>query len=108
MVYQVEREFDLIERKYNKLIEQKAVFAKRALARLHYISNEGMRDGDNVIKLINLLDRRTDKDAILEKFSNKLFLSSQFKILNEDSLYSRRDSGEGGFHPEPVDIENKE
>ena len=29
---QLEREFDMIERKYNKLIEQKTVFAKRALA----------------------------------------------------------------------------
>lgn len=28
---QLEREFDMIERKYNKLIEQKTVFAKRAL-----------------------------------------------------------------------------
>lgn len=34
---QLEREFDMIERKYNKLIEQKTVFAKRALARIHYI-----------------------------------------------------------------------
>ena len=107
LVYQVEREFDLIERKYNKLIEQKAVFAKRALARLQYISNEGMRDGDNVIKLINLLDRSKDKDVILEKFSNKLFLSSQYRVLNDNSLYSKRDSLDGGFHPEPVDTENK-
>ncbi len=107
LVYQVEREFDLIERKYNKLIEQKAIFAKRALARLHYISNEGMRDGDTIIKLINLLDRSKDKDVILERFSDKLFLSSQFRVLNDNSLYSRRDSGDGGFHPEPVDTENK-
>lgn len=107
LVYQVEREFDLIERKYNKLIEQKAIFAKRALARLHYISNEGMRDGDNIIKLINLLDRSRDKDGILEKLSGKLFLSTQYRILNDNSLYSKRDSGEGGFHPEPVDTENK-
>ena len=41
LVYQVEREFDLIEKKYNKLIEQKTVFAKRALARIHYILQEG-------------------------------------------------------------------
>ena len=37
LVYQIEREFNQIERKYNKLIEQKTIFAKRALARIHYI-----------------------------------------------------------------------
>ena len=41
LVYKVEHEFDLIERKYNKLIEQKTIFAKRALARIHYILQEG-------------------------------------------------------------------
>lgn len=30
LVYQIEREFDLIEKKYNKMIEQKTIFAKRA------------------------------------------------------------------------------
>ena len=34
LIYKIERQFDLIERKYNKLVEQKAVFAKRALARI--------------------------------------------------------------------------
>lgn len=43
LVYRIEREFDLIERKYNKLVEQKAVFAKRALARIQYIFQEGRR-----------------------------------------------------------------
>ena len=108
LVYQVEREFDLIERKYKKLIEQKAVFAKRALARLHYISNEGMRDGDNAIRLLNLLNRKEDKEAVLEKLSNKLFLSAPFRVMNDNSLYGRRDRSDGGFHPEPVDVGNRE
>ncbi len=43
LIYKIERQFDLIERKYNKLVEQKAVFAKRALARIHYIFQEGQR-----------------------------------------------------------------
>ena len=56
LVYKVEHEFDLIERKYNKLIEQKTIFAKRALARIHYILQEGADDEDNIVKLINLID----------------------------------------------------
>lgn len=31
LVYKVEHEFDLIERKYNKLIEQKTIFARGRL-----------------------------------------------------------------------------
>lgn len=61
IVMQLEREFDMIERKYNKLIEQKTVFAKRALARIHYILQEGVSEEDNIIKLINLLDRSEKK-----------------------------------------------
>lgn len=38
MLYKISREFDAIERRYNKLIEQKTVFASRAAARnpVHY------------------------------------------------------------------------
>ena len=32
MLYKISREFDAIERRYNKLIEQKTVFASRAAA----------------------------------------------------------------------------
>ena len=37
MLYKISREFDAIERRYNKLIEQKTVFASRAAARIRYI-----------------------------------------------------------------------
>ena len=47
----------MIERKYNKLIEQKTVFAKRALARIHYILQEGVSEEDNIIKLIKMCIR---------------------------------------------------
>ena len=52
LVYRVEREFDLIERKYNKLIEQKTIFAKRALARIHYILQEGADEEDNILRFV--------------------------------------------------------
>ena len=52
---QAEREFDLIEKKYNRLIELKTVFARRALARIHYILQEGSAQEDQTLVLINLL-----------------------------------------------------
>ena len=81
---QLEREFDMIERKYNKLIEQKTVFAKRALARIHYILQEGVSEEDNIIKLINLLDRSEKKDEILMEMRDRIRFSSQFKNITAE------------------------
>ena len=64
LVYQVEREFDIIERKYNKLIEQKTIFAKRALARIHYILQEGSGEEDTLLRFIHLLDHSSQKEEI--------------------------------------------
>ena len=46
MLYKISREFDAIERRYNKLIEQKTVFASRAAARIRYIMMEGVMEED--------------------------------------------------------------
>ncbi len=97
MVYQVEREFDLIERKYNKLIEQKAVFAKRALARIRYIFQEGIHDEDNILKLLKLIDTSKNSDEILEKMSGKIKLTNSFKVFDNDSMYKRRESSDSEF-----------
>lgn len=99
LVYQVEREFDRIERKYNKLIEQKAVFAKRALARIRYILQEGANEEDAVLRFIRLLDRSGEADRLLEELSEKVTLTTQFHAFRDNSLYSRRDSGEEAFSP---------
>jgi hypothetical protein len=96
-VYQVEREFDIIEKKYNKLIEQKSVFARRALARIHYIFQEGIHDEDNILKLLKLIDNAKDSDEILEKLSGKIKLTNSFKIFDDNSVYKRRENGEGEF-----------
>jgi hypothetical protein len=96
-VYQVEREFDIIERKYNKLIEQKAVFARRALARIRYIFQEGIHDEDNILKLLKLMDNSENSNEILEKMSGKIKLSNSFKIFDDNSLYKRRENGDGEF-----------
>ena len=99
LVYQIEREFDLIEKKYNKLIEQKTIFAKRALARIHYILQEGAGEEDNTVRLINLLDRSSKKEKILEELRDRMKFTSQFKNLTDDSLSSRRNRGDEEFAP---------
>ena len=103
LVYQVEREFDLIERKYNKLIEQKAIFAKRALARIHYIFQEGINDEDNILKLIALLDTSSKKEQMLEELRDKITVTSQFRIFGDNSFYNRRENSENVFVPLAVE-----
>ncbi len=93
IVMQLEREFDMIKRKYNKLIEQKTVFAKRALARIHYILQEGVSEEDNIVKLINLLDRSEKKDEILVEMRERIRFSSQFKNITDNSFAGRRCGG---------------
>ena len=105
IVMQLEREFDMIERKYNKLIEQKTVFAKRALVRIHYILQEGVSEEDNIIKLINLLDRSEKKDEILVEMRERIRFSSQFKNITDNSFAGRRDRGDGAFTPVMLDEE---
>ena len=103
LVYQIEREFDLIEKKYNKLIEQKTIFAKRALARIHYILQEGAGEEDNTVRLINLLDRSSKKEKILEELRDRMKFTSQFKNLTDDSLSGRRNRGDEEFAPVGLD-----
>ena len=109
MVYQVEREFDLIERRYNKLIEQKAVFAKRALARIRYIFQEGIHDEDNIRKLLQLLSSNPDREDILAELGERVKVSMPYKALTDDSLYKRRDSARPEFRPlEPEEKSGQE
>lgn len=106
LVYRVEREFDLIERKYNKLIEQKSIFAQRALARIRYIFQEGAEEENNVVKLLWLLEQSPEEERILEELRDKIKLTSQFQRFSDQSLYSRRENSESAFAPiaaEPED-----
>lgn len=105
LVYQVEREFDLIERKYNKLIEQKSVFAQRALARIHYILQEGTNEEDTLIRLINLLDRSEKKEAVFEELSEKMKVTAQFRMVSDQSFYKRRDRAKTEFAPAALEKE---
>ena len=78
LVLSVEREFDLIEKKYNRLIELKTVFARRALARIHYLLQEGAGAEDSTLELIGLLNNSGKKNALLEDFRDSLYVTAPF------------------------------
>lgn len=108
LVYQVEREFDLIERKYNKLIEQKTIFARRALARIHYILQEGAGDDDSMMRLIRLLDSGGKKEELLEELRQRIKFTAPFKTVTDNSFSGRRDRSEGEFMPFVIGEEKAE
>lgn len=99
LVYRIERQFDLIERKYNKLVEQKAVFAKRALARIQYIFQEGSAKEDGIVRLIRLIDKSGQPEDILDKMCQRIQLTAPFKMFDDNSIYKRRESSESAFEP---------
>lgn len=105
LIYRIERQFDLIERKYNKLVEQKAVFAKRALARIRYIFQEGAAKEDSVLCLLRLLEKSKDPQEVLNELSRKILLTAPFKRFDDNSIYKRHDSLETHF--EPLAVETK-
>lgn len=100
--YQIEREFDVIERKYKKLIEQKSVFARRALARIHYIFQEGNHRQDQLMELIGLLAKQDKNEEVLEKLRDEITFSSRFYVLQDNSFYRMRERDETEFAPLPV------
>lgn len=101
-VYLIEREFDLIEKKYNKLIEQKTIFASRAAARIRYILQEGAGDADNTVVLINLLSKSRRREEILNDLQGRMQFTSPWRTVTESSLYARRDRAEAEFKPEKI------
>ena len=102
MLYRISREFDAIERRYNMLIEQKTVFASRAAARIRYILMEGAVEEDQTIAFVNLLTKSEKRDEILDKLSQKMKLTEPYRVMNEKSLYQRRDRKKEAFVPQAV------
>lgn len=96
LLYQVEREFVQIERRYNTLVEQKSVFAQRALARVHYIMQEGNRDADSLLQMLRLLEESSEeqKDEILEALGNVSGFTQPYRILTDHSLYQRKEAAQ--------------
>ncbi len=108
-VYQLEREFDLMEQKYKKLIEQKSVFAKRALARMHYILQEGSNKEDYLMQWIQLLNHSSSHEQILEKTRENMYFTCRYQLLSDQSFSSRKNQVDTEFRPEAVErVEEKE
>ncbi len=106
----IEREFDAIERRYNKLIEQKTLFASRAAARIRYILMEGALEEDPTAVLVRLLNQSGRSPEILEKLSDRMRLTEPFRTVTGQSLARRRNTEKTAFSPQAVarDAERQE
>ena len=102
LLYQIEREFDVLERRYNQLIEQKTVFAGRAAARIRYLLQEGAQEEDQTVLLVNLLDHGKRKEELLEELAARMKVTSSYGVITEKSFYSRRDKEKEAFLPGAV------
>ena len=102
IIYLIEREFDAIERRYNKLIEQKTVFASRAAARIRYILMEGAVSEDQTVILVNILNKSDRQAEILQKLADRMHLTERFHVMTERSLFRRRDTEKEEFRPQAV------
>lgn len=103
----IEREFDAVERRYNKLIEQKTLFASRAAARIRYILMEGVAGEDPTAVLAKILNKSRDGGEILQKLSKRMRLTEPFRVVTGQSLSRRRNMEKTEFIPQAV-IQPKE
>ncbi len=103
LLYQISREFDAIERRYNMLIEQKTVFASRAAARIRYIQAEGIRE-DSTVALINLLAKSGDKkqEEILGELADHTHMTEPYRLITSKSFFHPREQDGEGFRPAAV------
>lgn len=96
----INREFDGIERRYNKLIDQKRTFAKRAAARIRYILVEGDVEEDRAKALVQLLNVTEKKDEILEEMSQRFGFTTSAHVIKERSFARPRDFAKREFEPQ--------
>lgn len=102
IMFRIERQSDVIERRYNKLIEQKTVFAGRAAARIRYILQEGADSEDGTAVFIGMLNRSGQKDKILSALAERIRLSAPHRLMTQDSLYRRKSGEKEAFVPQAV------
>lgn len=102
IICRIEREFDAIERRYNKLIEQKTVFASRAAARIRYILMEGAAEKDRTVEFVNLLNQSNHQKEILQKLASGMQLTERYKAVTDRSLYRRKNTEKEKFTPQAV------
>lgn len=102
ILFQINREFDSIERRYNRLIDQKRTFAKRAAARIRYILVEGNIEEDRTKALVKLLNNTSQKDMILYELGQKYVFTNRLQVIKEKSFTRPKDVKKSEFTPQKV------
>ena len=102
IIYGIEREFDTIERRYNKLIEQKTIFANRAAARIRYLLMEGMSEEDGTLRLVRLLNQSNKREEILGKLAEDMRLTERYREVTDRSMYQQKNTEKEKFVPATV------
>lgn len=102
IIFCIERQSDAIERRYNKLIEQKTVFASRAAARIRYIMLEGADSDDRTAAFISILNRSSVKEEIIGALSERIRLSAPHRLMTQESLYRKKRKEKDIFVPQAV------
>lgn len=102
LLFKINWEFDRIERRYNMLIDQKRIFAKRAAARIRYVLVEGSVEEDRMKAFIRLLNRSRHQAEILEKLAQRYCLTEKFQAVKEKSFAHSREVPKPEFNPQVI------
>lgn len=103
ILFQINREFDSIERRYNRLIDQKRTFAKRAAARIRYILVEGNIEEDRTKALVRLLNNSSRKEEILDDLGQRFGMTERFQVIKEKSFPRPRNGEKAEFTPQMIE-----
>lgn len=103
ILFQINREFDSIERRYNRLIDQKRTFAKRAAARIRYILVEGNIEEDRTKALVRLLNNSSRKEEILDDLGQRFGMTERFQVIKEKSFLRLRNGEKAEFTPQMIE-----
>ena len=103
ILFQINREFDSIERRYNRLIDQKRTFAKRAAARIRYILVEGNIEEDRTKVLVRLLNNSSRRGEILDDLGQRFGMTERFQVIKEKSFMRPRDGERAEFTPQRIE-----
>lgn len=105
ILFQINREFDSIERRYNRLIDQKRTFAKRAAARIRYILVEGNIEEDRTKALVRLLNNSSRRGEILDNLGQRFGMTERFQVIKEKSFLRPRDGERAEFTPQRIETD---
>lgn len=103
ILFKINREFDSIEKRYNILIDQKRIFAKRAAARIRYILVEGAAEEDRTKILVKLLDNSQHKNEIIDELGRRLKLTEKPHVVKEKSFLRPREMMKREFEPQQIE-----